>query len=1017
MIWRRTRCPELKLVSPSAGSDVQVGEEIAGHNGCTCYALRHVQSGERFVVKKRISVPASDLQVRALILSGAYPDDAAVHAYYGSVAEDIKNELDTGMRLAENGYFAGASSYQIEPKESGIGYDVYILYPRMVSLRAFLDHSAMTGLRAVNLGIDLCDALTACRGAGYLFENLKPENVFLTQSGRFLLGDLGLAPLEDLQYASVPENYLGPYSAPELSAITASPNPTIDLYAVGMLLYRIYNGNHGPFEDEATGEAMADKLRLTGKAMPTPIYADYELAAIILKTCAPRPEDRFQTPAELKQALVYYMQRNEVSDTLIVPPIVTPEAPLAPEAETAEEEAPARMTDAEQLDEKFRTSFAPDLSGAGTEKDIDPDAVPDAPKPEQKAEEKPQPPAEPEKPAEPVKEAEPDRPAEAVEAAAEAKADEPEKEAGPAEEAGPAPAESRRTRTRTAMDLDAFPRLGTWPSATYRRSRRGTEQQEASPDEPEQSTPSRRRPMIPNDAESTLPPEPEKKPKKKRRAVHDRHRDCAKICVLLGAAAWFLLSYYFVRADALRVRCTTEELTVALESGDKAADFRLTCSDMYGNSYPATAANGQYVFSGLSENTQYTITVTAADGHRLSSRGVSTLSVTTPEATEITDLTASLGDADGSVVLSFSANGPTPAQWTVSYAAGDGQKQSQQFTGNTVTVTGLTLQQNYTFTLEGTDTVFLTGTTTTEFTPIPVVKVDKLNVSSIEGNTVTVTWETGENLPAEWTVTCEARQFTTVTQTVTESSCVFELPDLKRDYTFTVSAEGMPAPAVLTLPANPLVVTGLQATANEDGTITASWQTASGAPAGGWYVTYGVPTSNHEPRLQECTENSVTLKGLIPDADYTISLTPADGADVFGTVEASARTPSGGRFDRYGATPSTTYISLWETPAEVNWDYRSLTTSKSSFSADEDIALCLELTRKEDSDDEITLLYVIRNANGEPVSDASAQLTWDQMWHERRHTSTIPNPGAAGEYTLEVYVNRQLLKSIDFAIS
>ena len=206
--------------------------------------------------------------------------------------------------------------------------------------------------------------------------------MFLTQSGRFLLGDLGLAPLEDLQYASVPENYLGPYSAPELSAITASPNPTIDLYAVGMLLYRIYNGNHGPFEDEATGEAMADKLRLTGKAMPTPIYADYELAAIILKTCAPRPEDRFQTPAELKQALVYYMQRNEVSDTLIVPPIVTPEAPLAPEAETAEEEAPARMTDAEQLDEKFRTSFAPDLSGAGTEKDIDPDAVPDAPKPE-----------------------------------------------------------------------------------------------------------------------------------------------------------------------------------------------------------------------------------------------------------------------------------------------------------------------------------------------------------------------------------------------------------------------------------------------------------------------------------------------------------------------------------------------------------------------------------------------------------------------------------------------------------
>lgn len=221
---------ELKLVSPLL-DQMSVEEEIAGHNGCTCYALRHVQSGERFVVK-RISVPASDLQVRALILSGAYPDDAAVHAYYGSVAEDIKNELDTGMRLAENGYFAGASSYQIEPKESGIGYDVYILYPRMVSLRAFLDHSAMTGLRAVNLGIDLCDALTACRDAGYLFENLKPENVFLTQSGRFLLGDLGLASLEicsmprcrRITSARIPRRSFPPSRHPQTPRSTCMPS-------------------------------------------------------------------------------------------------------------------------------------------------------------------------------------------------------------------------------------------------------------------------------------------------------------------------------------------------------------------------------------------------------------------------------------------------------------------------------------------------------------------------------------------------------------------------------------------------------------------------------------------------------------------------------------------------------------------------------------------------------------------------------------------------------------------------
>ena len=234
------------------------------------------------------------------------------------------------------------------------------------------------------------------------------------------------------------------------------------------------------------------------------------------------------------------MQRNEVSDTLIVPPIVTPEAPLAPEAETAEEEAPARMTDAEQLDEKFRTSFAPDLSGAGTEKDIDPDAVPDAPKPEQKTEEKPQPPAEPEKPAEPVKEAEPVKDTEP-------EADEPAEETGPAEEAGPAPAEPE-DEDPDQMDLDAF--LASVNAAVGDVPPQPEEpEQEASPDEPDRPAEPEAT-YVDNDAESTLPPEPEKKPKKKRRAV--TIGIVAALVVLLGAAAWFLLSYYFVRADGRR---------------------------------------------------------------------------------------------------------------------------------------------------------------------------------------------------------------------------------------------------------------------------------------------------------------------------------------------------------------------------------------------------------------------------------------------------------------------------------
>ena len=218
---------ELKMVSPLLDR-MTVLEEIPGRDGCCCYSLRQEDSGEKFVVK-HISVPANEKQTYALLLSGAYPDQAAVHTYYGSVAESIRAEVAAGQKLAESGYFLGVKGCQVEAKESGVGYDVYILYPRQIPLSTVMAESAMTNLRAVNLGLDLCDALTACRNAGYLFSNLKPENVFLTQTGRFQLGDLGLTALEDLKYATVPEEYLGAYSAPELSDIMAAPNPTIDL--------------------------------------------------------------------------------------------------------------------------------------------------------------------------------------------------------------------------------------------------------------------------------------------------------------------------------------------------------------------------------------------------------------------------------------------------------------------------------------------------------------------------------------------------------------------------------------------------------------------------------------------------------------------------------------------------------------------------------------------------------------------------------------------------------------------
>lgn len=1023
--------PELKMISPLL-DQMQVEKEFSGHNGRISYAMRHTGTKERFILKV-LSVPASDSQVRALILSGAYPNEAAVHVYYGRVVSDIRSELSAGKKLAASGCFVGSVDYQILPKESGVGYDIYILYPLFVPLDELLAMNAITNLRAVNLGLDLCDSIAACREAGYLFGNLKPENIFLMQSGRFLLGDLGLVTLQDLKYACLPEEYIGPYSAPELSDITACPNLTVDIYSLGMVLYRIYNGNHGPFEDENTGEGMADKLRMTGKPLPTPIYADYELASIILKACAFRREDRYQTPQELKQALTMYMQRNEISDTLIVPPIISPQEPLAADAQEELPQEPVRMTNAEQLDENFRHSFSPDLSGAGTEADIDKNAAMGQPQEAAKAKAVPPevsvqvsgtPDAEAAMPSKEAAQPETDTASSEVDTA-KAETDPPKQEIDAAKQT-----EAEESGDATQLSIDEL--LASVNQAVNNALKPEAQEHGSTAKDASVSTTLEYVDVSPDEAEEI---DTEEK-------SHGKIGRIALIVALVLAictVGYFLLAWYFVGASAVNViSCNTEEITVELVTNDDADKFSLSCTDSYGKSYPLRMEGNLYVFYGLSEKTTYTVRVSAADMHALTSRSVKMLTRTTPESTRITDFAASRGDKDGEVALNFNSEGPTPEHWVLSYydTADAANKKEFDFDGNSFLVSGLLQNHTYRFTLGAVGDIYLSGETELTYDLLPFVEATELNISEIDDHSVTLVWKPGENLPDQWKIVCDGEDFHGEYTTKEAAVKLADLPDFDRDYTISVSAPGMDRPETITFPANPIVIEALTATANENGSVTLNWQTPAGKPTGGWYVSYNTVGSYHKPYMPDTaenaiTENTVTLTGLIPDAEYefSIALTAEDASlKIFGETSVTVKTAATGSFDSYGVTPKTPlnatdgYISVWKVPDAANWNYTDLTDHRTEFKPDEKIAICMEITGANPSEDQVVLTYAVRNAEGTVVNDVSSKLSWNSMWYSRRHASAIPMPvknGSAaepGSYTLEVYVNSRLLAKAPFTI-
>ena len=296
---------EPKLISPLLDGFL-MGSPMSDHNGVQCCPAMKENSDHKYIVKI-ISVPASQSQLDALLLAGAYKDAADAMDYFKELSDGIVKEAEFLKELSRLDGFLSFEGWQIVPMEKNmLGYQVYLLGSYKRSLEKHMRRTMLTHLDAVNLGLDLCSALATVRRAGYIYLDLKPSNIFLSEEKSYRIGDLGFAKLDSFAYTSLPGKYISQYTPPELHDPMSTLNDTVDTYALGMVLYRIHNDGNLPAATE-DGE------------YPSPVNADYELAEIIMKAISPKVEDRWKDPAEMGQALVSYMQRNSVNDTPVTP--------------------------------------------------------------------------------------------------------------------------------------------------------------------------------------------------------------------------------------------------------------------------------------------------------------------------------------------------------------------------------------------------------------------------------------------------------------------------------------------------------------------------------------------------------------------------------------------------------------------------------------------------------------------------------------------------------------------------
>ena len=215
---------------------------------------------------------------------------------------------------------------QIYYADDAQGFSYYVMdYVDGEDLSAYLDAHHYQGklietddiLRISNA---IASALDYAHGQGVIHRDVKPSNILLSKDGRVLLGDFGMAL--EIRDASQGNVFGTPhYISPEQARRSADAVPQSDLYSFGVILYEMLTGTL-PFNDDAP-EEIALKHIAQPPMPPRSVNPQLskEVEAVLLHALEKSPKNRYQSGAELIQALESALGKSPPPKKLSLPPL------------------------------------------------------------------------------------------------------------------------------------------------------------------------------------------------------------------------------------------------------------------------------------------------------------------------------------------------------------------------------------------------------------------------------------------------------------------------------------------------------------------------------------------------------------------------------------------------------------------------------------------------------------------------------------------------------------------------